>query len=184
MTVSRASPCLRTCDQPNSAADPSRFSAPSPAREQLAPQTDPQNRNIRRCRFRHQRGQFGQIGVQAVVQRRLLATKDHQRIKTAALGQGPVQPGPVQIHQRRLFVQRHPDLPMMGNSGILHDRNAHQYPQFSARRRRRHKAAKRHQVQATPLRRTRQSEKGTRQTNKLPNPPQGGFHGDSRGAYL
>ena len=135
-------------------------------RQHLRAKADAQNRAVGSGIFRHHLCQGRQIRVRMVIQRRLLAAKDHQRIGIDRSRQGLSGPGLVEVDPRPGLMQRYADLAMVGGARVLDDRNLHGRP-FPFARHTEHGhsrlASLRDRESGLPFMAAR--EKGNRQTN-------------------
>ena len=73
----------------------------------------------------HQAGEGGQVGMGVVVRGRLFAAEDDQRVGLRSFGQGLARPGFPEVDQGGGFVECHADLAVVGDAGVLDNRDAH-----------------------------------------------------------
>ena len=93
--------------------------------EDLRAKAYPKHRAVHRGVIGHQAGEVRQIGVGLVVKGSLFAAEHDKGIGVDGLRQGLARPGLVEINQRGLFMQRHADLAVVGDPGVLDDGDAH-----------------------------------------------------------
>ena len=99
--------------------------APSP-RQKLRAEADAKDRAARLVKSAHLAGEGGEIRVERIVHRALLAAKDHEADVIALwVGQDAVEVGAENLDHHTRLGQSHADLTQMTDFGILDDRNAH-----------------------------------------------------------
>jgi IMP dehydrogenase len=98
---------------------------PEGAGEELRAKADAEDGFVGIAVGAHQPGEGGQVGVSVVVRSRLLAAEDDEGVGLCRFGQGLAGPGAVLVDQGGAFVERHADLTVVRDTGILDDGDAH-----------------------------------------------------------